>query len=389
MYFFVLALLFFLTFKYEYSGHLKHNKSAYLFVYVVFALMSGLRYRLGVDSVMYEELFKDFPTIDKYVWGYEYNGDANDIFWAIFNCLCKTIWDNWVCVQIVMGFFINGVIFWFIKKYSSRPFLGVLLYFVTLWPLLTFEALREAMSVSFFIWALDGLYSGKGVRSYYVRVWPAVLFHTFGFLTLFFPLLKLIKPSKLTTFLTIVASVCVLYGGYLLSELLMPYIQLGSAVGNKLTMYFDSDDYGTNMWSIGGVLAIALGYIIPLSLMAIIVSKSKNEAIKWLFPYLIFMLLVSLFKISLPVFYRLFNYFYVVIIIAATECLNEPPSSKVFGIPSRRAVLASTVLFVAMVFVALLKPVGHTNIPAIYRYYPYNSVITKDYVPQTEKLLPY
>lgn len=379
----ILFLVFFIK-RYEFSGKIIFNKSVYWTFCIIFVLMSGLRYRLGVDSVMYESAFSYYPTIDKYNLGYEYCRDAKDIFWAILNSLCKTIHNSFVTVQFIMGIFTNIVVFWFVKKHCSRPFLAILLYLVTLWPLITFEALREGLSVTFYIWALDALISKKSLTVYYLRVWPAIFCHTFGFMTLFFPLIQILKPNKTTIYFTIVASLSILIFGYMLGDIVMAYVTLDSIAGDKLNMYFESDLYGSNMWSIGGILSIVIGYVLPISAMAFIIVKKDNPVSNWLFPYLIFMLLVSLFKISLPVFYRFFNYFYLVLVIGMCECLNTNMLNRNFRILGKIAVF----LFVFMVLYYFSKPSGVSKYPSIYRYYPYNSIITKDYNYKTEQLLP-
>lgn len=386
MYILLILLLLYFIRKYEYNGTVMFNKKAYWFVCTIFILMSGLRYRLGVDSVMYESDFSVYPTIDKYKWGYEYCRDANDVFWAILNSICKTVYNDFVSVQLVMGLVTNIVVFCFIKRHSSRPYLAVLFYFITLWPLITFEALREGMAVTFYIWALDALISGGGLLKYYKRVWPAVFFHSFGFMTLAFPLIQLLKPNKLTLIITIASAIAIISVGYTFGDLVMAYVELDSLAGDKMNMYFNSDTYGTNMWSIGGVLAIIIGYVLPIGAMAYCVTSSKNHSVKWLFPYLIFMLLVSLFKISLPVFYRFFNYYYLVLVIAMTECINQ--NNGYYNIWMKRMAKIAVFFFIFMVCYNFTKPVGTTKYASIYRYYPYNSIFTKDYNYKTEKLLP-
>lgn len=383
MYLIVILLLLFFIKRYELSDSIKFNKKAYLGVLLLFVFMSGFRYRLGFDSVIYEEAYKAYPPLSQYVFGKEYVSDAKDVFWAILNSACKSFSNSFVLVQVVMAIFVNGVVFWFLKKHSSRPFLSVLLYFFTLWPLLTFEALREAMSVSFFIFGLDALIGKKNYLKYYMRVWPACFFHTFGFMTLIFPLITFIKPGKLSYFITFVVSIIVIYGGYLVSDTILPYITSDSIVGDKMTIYLESETYGTNIWSLGGILAIIIGYVVPIVLMVYLFSISKEEYSKRLIPFLLFMLIVSLFKISLPLVYRFYNYFYVVLIVAITESLYITKHT------SKRALsLLAGFLLIFMVLFGFSKPVGTTEYPSLYRYYPYNSIFTKDVNRKTEALLP-
>lgn len=381
----ILLLLFFIK-KYEFTGPIRFNAKAYNFLLVIFILMSGLRYRLGFDSVMYEDAFSQYPDIFNYKFGYEYAQDAIDLFWALLNSICRTFSDSFVLVQLVMGTFTNSVVFWFLKRHSSRPFLAVLLYMITLWPLLTFEALREGLSVTFFIYALDALVEKKDFKSYYLRVWPAVFFHTFGFITLLFPLISFIKPSKATWVLTTISAITVVVGGYALYDYISPFMVADSIASDKMQYYLESDVYGSNTWSLGGVLFILLGSALPIFLLSYTISKYGEKKCQWLFPYLVFMIIVSLFKINLPVFYRFFNYFYIVLILGMTETMGPYIETNKNRINNTAKLC--TFLIVFMVLYGFSKPVGSTKYPSLYRYYPYNSIITKDYNQKTEALLP-
>lgn len=385
MYFILILLMLFFTWRFEFSkGKIVFNKRCYLLLYLLFVIISGFRYRLGVDSVFYEDDFSLYPLLSNYVWGEEYVSDSHDIFWAILNSACKSIYDSFVVVQVVLAIFVNGVMFWFVRKHSSRPFLAILLYFFTLWPLLTFEALRESLSVSFFIFALDSLIEQKNIKKYYFRVWPACFFHTFGFMSLFFPLILLIKPKKITYVIFGLLSIVVLYAGYLISDTILPYINDDNIVGQKMTVYLESDIYGTNIWSIGGIIAIVIGYVVPIIIMIYLLNKSKEKTVQWIIPFLLFMLIISLFKISLPLVYRFFNYYYIVLVIAMSESIRVSENN----ISRHRLSILSTVLFVGMVLYGFSKPVGTTKYPSLYRYYPYNSIFTKDVNHKTEELLP-
>src|SRR5690606_2232463 len=132
------------------------------------------------------ELFQYYPTLQEL----DFKSFDEEPLWLILNAICKTIYDDFVLVQLVQSAIVNITVFWFINKYSPKPFLAILLYYVFQWWNFNFEVMREAIVVSFYLYALDALLSKKGLKRYYLRIWPAVLIHTMGFITLLFPLIE-------------------------------------------------------------------------------------------------------------------------------------------------------------------------------------------------------
>lgn len=383
MYFFVLAVLLFNTIRNESFKRQCFNKTAYWFEFFLLFLVSGLRYRIGLDTtVSYAEDFLYYPTHIKDIFHYDYESDPG---WVLLNVFCKAIWNDFVLVQLVQSCFVNGVIFWFVKKYSPRPFLTILLYFLTFWLQVNYEALREGITVGFYLIALDVIFSGKSYWLYYMRVWPAFLFHSFGFLTLLWPMLGLIKPNKKIVYLIIpmlaIVSLCL---GSQLGEALLPYvISMDGETALKLATYFQSDVYGTNNWSLNGIISMVGGTIIPIVwCMKVLLAGVNCQITKQYFPYLLMMLLISLLMFNMPIFFRLKNYFYIPLLIAMSYCLDTR-YSKTHLVSLSKIVIS---VFVFSVFLGLRSNDGESGVPAMYRYYPYNSIITKSYNVLTERI---
>ena len=331
------------------------------------------------------ESFLYYPTSIGNIFQYEYDSDPG---WELLNIFCKSIWNDFTLVQLVQAFFVNYVIFWFIKKYSPRPFLTILLYFLTLWLQLNYEALREGIAVGFYLIALDAIFSGKGYWVYYKRVWPALLFHTFGFFTLVWPLIGFIKPNKKFVYVIIpLVSIAVLSLASQLGDVLLPHIlSMDGDSALKLAAYFQSDVYGANNWSVNGIISMVGGTIIPiLWCMKMLLNIKELLVIKRYFPYLVVMLVITLFMFNLPIFFRLRNYFYVPLLIAMSYTLDW----RFFQ--ASRMLLSRIVIgvYIFAIFLGLRSSDGDSGIPAMYRYYPYNSVITKDYNVMSERIFFY
>lgn len=386
MYFFVLAVLLFNTIRNESFKRQCFNKTAYWLEFLLLFLLSGLRYRIGLDStVSYAEAFLYYPTHIKDIFHYDYESDPG---WVLLNVFCKGIINDFVLVQLVQSCFVNGVIFWFVRKYSPRPFLTILLYFLTFWLQVNYEALREGVAVGFYLIALDAIFSGKSYWIYYIRVWPALLFHSFGFLTLFWPVIGLIQPNKKFIYLIIpmvaVVSLCL---GSQLGETLLPYVMsMDGDTALRLATYFQSDVYGVNNWSINGIISMVGGTIIPIIwCMKVLLGGENLQISKQYFPFLVMALVISLLMFNMPIFVRLKNYFYIPLLIAMSYCLDSR-YLKMHVVSLSKLVIS---VFVLAVFLGLHSNDGESGVPAMYRYYPYNSIITKNYNVLTERIFSF
>lgn len=188
VYLFVIILLLFGIFRYDYCRAERGRKFYYILLLILFICVAGFRYRLGMDSVTYEHFFnsdslhrlqdltlEDFLSI-RYMPGF-----------VILASLCKTIYPDFMLLQFAVSIFLNCVVFWFLWKNTRHVFLALLLYGCFEYITLNMEVMREAMSVSFFLLAWPFFRDGKWI-GYYLLIVCAFLCHVSAFLMFFVPL---------------------------------------------------------------------------------------------------------------------------------------------------------------------------------------------------------
>lgn len=188
IYFFVLFI--FLVFAINFDYHNKRkNKDVYFKIEcLILILLWGLRYRVGGDSLTYEEEFLYYPSLSEII-----KGGIKDLpfqpLWYYFNAILKSIIPSFVFFQIVHAIIINVVVFIIINKYCEAKFTAALFYYVFISANMNTEILREAISVCIFLIAFNYLINNN-VLKYYLFAIIAFFFHQSAVFLFVLPLFK-------------------------------------------------------------------------------------------------------------------------------------------------------------------------------------------------------
>lgn len=378
VYLILLIYLIALCCKYDYGINTKYRDINYVFSCILLIFVAGIRYRIGYDTINYMESFNSpfYPPLSEFSFKGDY---GNDILWVFINSIGKSIGGGFYTVQFIQAAIVNIAVFWFIKRNSPKPFLGVLLFFLFQWWNYCFEAMRESIAIAFYLFGLDALISENNYKKYYLRVWPAALVHTFGFITFLFPLIRFLKVNKylpvfFAGFLVLFFSV-----SDLMNSMVEGLVGIEGMAAEKATKYIESDIYGESTLSMAGVVSLFISRIVPIAYLIYILYINKKEDTDVFIPYLICYILVVLLRIAMPIFFRFYNYFEIMLIVAITQAVSIP---KVNGKELRHyATVAVVVLMVLIRAFELTEPAGYE---AYKRYFPYNSVFTQDYNEQSE-----
>lgn len=375
-----LALQFYM---YDMKGASRYRNVNYIFSCILLILVAGLRYRIGVDTTAYMRSFDSpyYPSLEDFSFFGSYGGD---IGWVFINAIAKSIGGGFYTVQIIQAVIVNVVVFWFIKKHSPKPFMGILLFFMFQWWNYCFEAMRESIAIAFYLLALDALISKKSLVHYYLRVWPAALVHTFGFVTFLFPLIKYLKVNKYLPVIFVLFLGVFFSIGDILNDMVDSISMLESSASTKATKYIESDVYGTSNLSFMGIAALVISRIVPMVYLVYVLHRSGDEKQSVFIPYIICYILVVMLRIKVPIFFRFYNYFEIMMIIAMTQAVTITYESKT----DFRKIL-TWVMISFMVFIRtyeLTKPETDTlkGYKTYNRYIPYNSIFTEDYNEETE-----
>ena len=346
----------------EYTSGIKFHKC---FLCICFICMAGFSYRLGVDTIRYMYYFDQYPTLLNWEFqsfaAYSALGDPG---WVILCSLCKTIIDDFTLVKIVIAIFVNGTIFWFVSKHSKKFFITLLVYYILEFWNTNFQVLRESISISFFLIAIDNLIGEKkSYLKYYTYIVPAFFFQTFAFVTLFFPLILRVNKNNIKR-----SVIFILLLTPFLPLLLGDIVNLG-ILGDRASMkladkYLLSDgSYSASVFNIFGILQ----RVVISGSVLYVINKTKALIPDRLCSFGLFYAFILYMIIGFPIIVRIGNYLFVPFLI----CL-----SYFFADIVRKFNLKSVMVF--MVYFLLTCQLYLDSEYVWRQFVPYSSVFTKE-----------
>ena len=116
IYFVILILLIVLTLIFDFRKTKIKDNGIYYFVLFIFVLISGLRWKVGGDTLAYHSGFESIPPLNglaKYIARSSYTWEP---LFTLSLSLVKTFTKEFWVFQLIHAIFINTVIFRFIKK---------------------------------------------------------------------------------------------------------------------------------------------------------------------------------------------------------------------------------------------------------------------------------
>ena len=383
IYLVILIYLLFLFIRYDMCLGSRYRSVNYWFACILLILVAALRYRIGFDTINYMESFESpfYPRLSDFSFSGDY---GNDILWVFINAIGKSSPWGFYTVQFIQAAIVNIAVFWFIKRHSPKQFFAILLFFLFQWWNYCFEAMRESIAIAFYLFALDALICKNSLKHYYLRVWPAIFAHTFGFVTLFFPLIRYLKINKylpviFAAFLVVLFSI-----SDLVNTLVEGMSIMENAASAKATKYIESDIYGESTLSIAGIIALILSRMVPIAYITFVLYRNKDPKTDVFIPYLLCYMFVILLRMEMPIFFRFYNYFEVMMIIGMTQAVSV--RTKVGGYN----VTALTWIMIIGMIVLRNYELTQPETDSVYdyktynRYIPYNSIFTEDYNEESE-----
>ena len=123
----VLFILLYFSFYYDINGKTKGRNFFYRFMLLLFILIAGFRWRLGVDTPNYLYNFYHYiPTLDKFSFTDYSIGQSP--FFVLMNSLVKSCGGRFYIVQLIHATIVNVLVFRYIKRHSSFIFTSVFFY---------------------------------------------------------------------------------------------------------------------------------------------------------------------------------------------------------------------------------------------------------------------
>lgn len=369
-----------LALVYDVGQYQRHRQLHFFISLALMILVSGLRYRIGSDTVVYMDDFKYYPDLFHLQWN-DFSDVRYDPFWVLLNVCCKTLCNDFFLVQCVVSMI--HIVIWgkFVKKVCpTLCFSMVLFYYMFEYTKQNMEVMREAVALAFFLLAILALNERKTWKVV-LYVITAFLFHKFSLVVfgLFyeFYLVYSLKKIYVLPIITFFIVMPIIQRDWI-------YIVIGNILSvdtvytKEIMFYATSDTYTMTEYNWKGILSIFLLMFIYI-FMNLKCRREYGSYVQLnekLFESAIFfsILLISL-KYSFMIVFRLYDYFQtftslliIIMFIKSVRCYSL----------NKRFLLYFLFLSVSSFFTIKRYQAEfdlNPNVASYLRYYPYNSVL--------------
>lgn len=212
----IYLLLLFTILFFMYLSETKGGKSLKIpcsfLIWILFVLVAGLRYRVGGDSLHYQDIYPYFPLF-KDLKNYGLYEDGYGPLWYLFCATTKAIDTRFFIMQIIHALIVNTSMLLFFNRYSKHLLTCIFLYYIFYFLYFNMEILRESLAISVFLFNMKNLIGRKWMR-YTIGCVLSLGFHLSAIILLFFPFLMMSMQKKyIKVSLTILLStiLCLLY----------------------------------------------------------------------------------------------------------------------------------------------------------------------------------
>ena len=379
VYLFVLLLLLILFFHYDIIGKSKYKKQWLYIVFLLFVLIAGLRYRLGVDTTRYlYHFYHDTPNLSQLTWEDLYLG-KDPLFWLI-NSIVFSLGGRFYVVQLLHALFVNFLLFKYLKKHSEHIYTCLLLYCVYMFTAINMEEMRASMSLVVCLFANDYILDRKWVKGFSLYI-IGCFFHASAVVMLIMPLFFFLRFNMFVCIALLSAFVL----GYIILPFLQDYLfimEFNDTISEKATKHFTGDDIEKqlNLFGYLGQLLVYIYALIPLYMMK---HRKNNESLLKLEPLLMIFLLFAMISMNIGLIYRFTRFYVIYYILFASEFI-----ANLFGYNSTKldkslALVRSIVVTIPLFFFIAKERFEEGTWE---RYHPYSSVIERSVNVEREKV---
>lgn len=372
---------------YQYRHHQadKSNITYYFVEFIILTFLMGLRYRVGGDSLRYEEYYLYQPSLSELFKIKNWVLEGFQPGWTLLCALCKSISSEFWVLQLTQSLIVNGIIFYCANKYCRYRYSFILIYFLTQYLYFNCEIMREAIAVSIFVFSFKYLVT-RNYLKYYTFCTIAFLFHASAIILFILPLLYLFiaKKKGLRLYLTLlITAFCIL----LLSGLITAYLSTYIFSQNTFILAKINDigtGSGLNIFGIIGKLLV-LSPIIITQYCVTQSNKSDTEAENFILSMYLLVAIVGMFVLPLN---RLENYFVIFFLMYFTNFICSSNYRRRLG-----ALIPTTVLIFSISqfiwYYSLVVSNGtlNTEFRKYQRYVPYHSIIDPQKDSEREKAI--
>lgn len=389
-YFVILLFVLVLSVEYDILDRTRHKILFYRIILIISILLSGFRFRVGLDTVQYLELFySSTPKIEELSYDNLFSSYMEPLFLMMMS-IVKSLFGRFYFVQLLQAIIVNALIFKYIRKHSSYIFFCVFLYFV--WKYFTYnmEEMRASIALVICLYANDYIIEKKVIKGMLLFL-ISLLFHYSAALLLLTPIILIInKRLDFRGWLIIMVAMIICIGYRSILGELMVLLSFNEVLLMKLSYYSTESGLMEQKLNFNGILFVFFQYILIILVSTRTIVENNRKFIN-LEPFLFIGVLFVVISIPISLFYRYVNFYIIYFVLFYSEFFieNIKKYKKTHVI---RYVSKSLFLFFPYfltIFLTYSAKVDKTQYSTIDRYIPYTSVFNRTFELNRERLLNY
>ncbi len=285
----------------------------YFITFVIMTLMTGLRYRVGGDALVYENYYSIYPDLKNFIRFLKFGNPLGyQPLWVLFVSICKTFDPDYYFYQFFHAIFVNSILFWFVRKQSKYPMsVMAVLYFLLFYFYFTFEIQREIMAICCFLLGYNSFMNKRWLPYYFFAI-LAFLFHISAVILFVLPFFRLIRFNYTFIIFFLLISLPLIFMNSLFLSILGPLL-VTEQMSERAAVYSDVN------FSLTGIFTFYFIRVV-LFLPIIFYSSKRKLEYSWLFSAL---LIISVLSQSLVGMERLLNYLFIPYIVLFVNFIYE------------------------------------------------------------------
>lgn len=369
IYIIILFILLWFTFS-STSGHRRR-----VLIYIsgsILVLLAGLKYRVGTDALLYQDLYEVYPTIGSLTRDYVESSRWGSLF-IYFYSVCHTFLPQFIYYQFIHAIIVSFSICILFYRHTERFFPALVLYFVNYYLYFTFDLYREGLAVSVFYLSYELFLLKRKWIPYFLCCIICYNIHVSSFTIFFIPLLlkiRLTRTNALITFCVVIA-ISFFLNRYL--EAIVSFLPLNAVNELALTYILRSDNAN-------GASVMRLFYSIVAFYIAIYRNIGKiNENQKTILNLAYVSVIILALDKAVPFIFRLNSYYIIFFFIAVAMFLER----EIFKMRNKINIMVSFIIITLILSSPILTGYIY-NESTRHAYFPYISMFEKKKIKERE-----
>lgn len=340
------------------------NKSFFIFIcFLLLTVLSSVRYRVGGDSLSYEDNYEGMPELYNYIEYLDFNPLAYQPLWLLLVAFCRTVSNEFYLFQIVHALIFNLSLYFFIQKYTPYIFSTLLLMFCSLmYFYYSFEIQRESLALAVFFFNIENLEKKRWFR-YYILAVISFMFHISAVFLFLLPFLNKVELTKKMIFVLFIFAAVLFFLKGIIFSLITPFLIL-EAMKNKAEVYSEMT------FSLTGFLAFFSVRVLLLMPFLLYRLSLKVKQFAWLDFSFLFLSILSQYFVG---FERLLNYLFLIYFILFINFIYDCEPLK-FNQFYKKIIVAFSILHIFFIidYKLFLKNAAGQHYYSL--FYPYETI---------------